>query len=85
MSIGQAWLKKKNENGHLKRELERAYRAISGLYTWHKETGKPNAPLIGYHSMTIAAARRFVKDGALDGSDYFEGKPVEVLQRALAE
>ena len=38
---------------------------------------------VGYHSLTEAAAKRFVNHGALDGSEYFIGKSVDVLNAAL--
>jgi hypothetical protein len=36
-----------------------------------------------YHSPTICADARFVHEGALDGSEYFIGKSVDVLHAAL--
>ena len=63
-------------------ELQRAYRCIQGMH--HAiSTGKP-FEAEAYHAPTIAAAKRFVFEGALDGSDYFMGKPVEVLHAALS-
>lgn len=62
-------------------EQERAYRCIQGMHNaLHK--GIPFDE--GYHSLTLGAAKRYVFEGALDGSDYFVGKKVEVLHAALA-
>ena len=62
-------------------EQGRAYRCIQGMH---------NALTLGisfaaeaYHAPTIGAAKRFVFENALDGSDYFMGKPVDVLHAAL--
>lgn len=65
----------------LKTELGRAYRAVHGLHNAHK-AGTEHA--LAYHSPTIGAAARFVREGSLDGSEYFIGKPVEVLHAALS-
>lgn len=70
-------------DAQLKTELERAYRALRGLYGCVKKGETPNATMLGYHGPTIGAAMRFVSEGALDGSEYFIGKPVEVLHAAL--
>jgi hypothetical protein len=43
----------------------------------------PTETMLGYHSPTIAAATRFMNEGALDGSEYFIGKPVSVMHAAL--
>lgn len=61
----------------LRTELGRAYRAVHGFYSAHRA----EQPLmsLAYHTPTIGAAGRFVREGALDGSDYFIGKPVAVL------
>lgn len=64
-------------------ELERAYRAIRGFYTAAQKGALPDKTMLAYHSPTIAAACRFVKTGELDGSEYFTGKPVDVLHEAL--
>ena len=62
-------------------EQGRAYRCIQGMHNALKKGGEfPEA----YHSPTIGAAKRFVFEGALDGSDYFIGKPVDLLHKALA-
>ena len=62
-------------------EQERAYRCIQGMHNaLHKGTPFDEA----YHSLTVGAAKRFIFEGALDGSDYFVGKKVEVLHAALA-
>lgn len=62
-------------------ELELAYRCIQGMY--HALTTETLFNQ-GYHAPTIGAAKRFVFEGALDGSEYFIGKPVGVLHAALA-
>lgn len=67
----------------LRTELERAYRCICGLHTAIRKGELPGGPVLGYHSPTIAAARRFVTEGELDGSEYFIGKHVDVLHAAL--
>ena len=67
----------------LEAELQRAYRCISGFWTAYKNGTLPTSTVISYHSLTIAAASRFIKENALDGSNYFEGKNTEVLQDAL--
>lgn len=71
------------ETEKLKTELERAYRAIRGFYTAYQNGTPSDRAVVAYHSPTIAAACRFVKTGELDGSEYFIGKPVEVLHEAL--
>ncbi len=68
----------------LRKELERAYRCIMGFSTAHLKGEKLDKTAFGYHSPTIAAARRFVREGHLDGSEYFIGKPVAVLHEHLA-
>jgi len=61
-------------------ELGRTYRCIQGMY--HSlTTGKEFN--LGYHAPTVAAAKRFVFEGHLDGSEYFMGKSVDVLHAAL--
>lgn len=67
----------------LKRELERAYRCICGFSTARRKGDILDDTAFAYHSPTIGAARRFVLDGQLDGAAYFEGKPVDVLHKAL--
>ncbi|RWI96404.1 MAG: hypothetical protein EOR22_06495 [Mesorhizobium sp.] len=67
----------------LKLELERAYRAIRGFYTAYQNGVPADRSVIAYHSPTIAAACRFVMTGSLYGSEYFIGKPVEVLREAM--
>lgn len=70
-----------DEVQHLRAELGRAYRCIQGMH--HAlQTGKEFAE--SYHAPTVGAAKRFVYEGQLDGSEYFIGKPVEVLHAALA-
>lgn len=63
-------------------ELGRAYRCIQVMHNaLHKNPANfPEA----CHSPTIGAAKRFVFEGALDGSEYFIGKPVDLLHKALA-
>jgi hypothetical protein len=61
-------------------ELERAYRCIQGM---HNALQKGSEFAVGYHAPTIAAAKRFVFEGDLGGSEYFIGKPVEALHAAL--
>lgn len=68
-----------------RKELERAYRCIRGLYGAVARCTLPDAAILAYHALTIGAAVRFVEDGALDGSDYFEGKHVDVLRETLAK
>ena len=62
----------------LEQELARAYRALVGF-----DSGKLTAASRAYHAPTLAAAKRFVFEDALDGSEYFTGKPVDVLHAAL--
>lgn len=64
----------------MKIELQRAYRCIQGLHN-AVETGKTQH--LTYHQMTIAAAKRFVFEDAMYGSNYFINKPVEVLHKAM--
>lgn len=61
-------------------ELQRAYRCIQGLHNAIVKGGQFNE---AYHALTIGAAKRFVFEGALDGSEFFTGKPVAVLHAAL--
>lgn len=67
----------------LRTELGRAYRCILGMHNALKAM-QADIPGNGYHLVTVAAARRFAFEDALDGTDYFIGKPVEVLHAALA-
>lgn len=69
-------------NEELQTELGRAYRCIQGMHNALARGIHFSAE--AYHSPTIGAAKRYVFEGALDGSDYFIGKPVEVLHAALA-
>ena len=64
-----------------RKEQEHAYRCIQGMY--HALTTETLFNQ-GYHAPTIGAAKRVVFEGALDGSEYFIGKPVDVLHAALA-
>jgi len=72
----------KAEVERLTNDLQRAYRCIQGMHN-ALTSGKPFTAE-AYHAPTIAAAKRFVWEGALDGVRYFTGKPVEVLHDALA-
>ena len=66
-----------------KKELERAYRALQAFYRAHVDGRRlPEAAVI-YHSMTIAAAIRFVDEDKLEGADYFVGKQFDVLHEVL--
>lgn len=65
-------------------ELQRAYRCIRGFYTFVWKKQLPDDTMLAYQSPVIAAACRFVAEDALDGARYFEGKQIEVLQKALA-
>lgn len=67
----------------LKLELERAYRALRGFWTAAQNGALPDQTMLAYHAPSIAAACRFVETGDLDGSEYFVGKPVDVLHQAL--
>lgn len=67
----------------LRRELERAYRCITGLHTAARDGKLPEVDVLAYQSPVIGAARRFVIEGKLDGAEYFEGKHVSVLHDAL--
>ena len=72
-----------NELEHLRTELGRAYRALAA-YMNAADSGEPlSKAAFAYHSLTQAAAKRFVNHGALDGSEYFIGKSVDVLHAAL--
>lgn len=67
----------------MRTELGRAYRALAA-YTHARDHGQPLPDhAVAYHSLTEAAAKRFVSHGALDGSEYFIGKSVDVLHAAL--
>ena len=75
-------VQKVDEVASLKTELGRAYRCIMGMHTALKAANVEFGSS-GYHTPTIGAAKRFVWEGELDGSNYFIGKPVEVLHAAL--
>lgn len=64
-------------------ELGRAYRALHAYAHARRAGTVLNETAVAYHSLTAAAAARFVHEGTLDGSEYFIGKPVEVLHAAL--
>ena len=72
-----------NELDHLRTELGRAYRALLAYATASERGKRLNDAAVAYHSLTEAAAKRFVNHGALDGSEYFIGKSVDVLHAAL--
>lgn len=83
--ITGAMLSGAKEIERLTTELERAYRCISGFYTARRKGELLDVTAFTYHSPTIGAARRFIKDGALDGADYFVGKPIGVLHSAFED
>lgn len=66
----------------LEQELQRAYRCIQAQHNALRAM-QASFPSISYHSLSIGAAKRFVFEGALDGSEYFIGKPAQVLHEAL--
>jgi hypothetical protein len=69
----------------LEKELGRAYRCIRGFWTvTQKGELVADKTMLAYHSPTIGAACRFVAEGALDGAEYFIGKPVDILHKALS-
>ena len=72
-----------DEIERLRTELSRAYRATYGLYNAAREARTPSDAMMGYHSLTFGAAARFVREGALDGADYFIGKHFSVLHAVL--
>lgn len=63
-------------------ELGRAYRCIQSMHN-ALNAAQLDFPASGYHAPIIGAAKRFIFEGELDGSDYFIGKSVEVLHAAL--
>lgn len=68
----------------LEKELDRAYRALCGYAKAH-DRGEPlSKASVGYHSLTVGAAKRWTLEQQMDGADYFVGKPVDVLHKALA-
>lgn len=73
------------EQERLRAELERAYRAIRGLYGVIANGRQPPATMLAYHSLTIGAAIRFVEEGSLEGAEFFVGKQLEVLSDVLAK
>lgn len=72
-----------NEMERLRTELGRAYRALHAFAFAYREGKMLNDTAAMYHSPTIGAASRFVHEGALDGSEYFIHKSVDVLYAAL--
>lgn len=69
----------------LKKELGRAYRAVRGFYSVLSKGQKPSDGMMAYHALTVGAAIRFVNEGSLDGSEYFVGKKLDVLQAVMAD
>ncbi len=69
---------------HLEEELGRAWRALHGYAQAARAGVTLSVATRAYHEPTVAAAKRFVLDGAFDGTAYFIGKPVEVLHETLA-
>jgi hypothetical protein len=69
----------------LEEELGKAYRALRGMYGCVVMGERPSDDVVSYHAPTLGAAVRFVNHGALDGSEYFFGKPVGVLHDTLRE
>ena len=67
----------------LQDELRRAYRAISGFYSKFRDNNLMTPVMLSYHSPTIGAARRYIKEGSLEGAAYFDGKSVDVLREAM--
>lgn len=66
----------------LKDELAKAYRALRGIYG-RVVNNQPVDPIVGYHSLTLGAAIRFVNEHSIEGTKYFIGKDVSVLQETL--
>lgn len=72
-----------DEIERLRSELCRAYRALHGYSNAATRGERLPDAAVGYHAPTVAAASRYVRLDALDGADYFIGKPVSVLHAAL--
>ena len=72
-----------SELEHQRTELGRAYRALHAFANASRKGKLLNETAVMYHSLTIGAASRFVREGALDGSEYFIGKSVDALHAAL--
>lgn len=68
----------------LERELDRAWRALCGYATAADNGVVLDKTAQAYHAPTVAAAKRYVMEGAMDGAEYFEGKHVGVLRSALS-
>lgn len=66
-----------------KKELERSYRALQALYRKLVNNDPIDQTMMAYHSLTIGAAIRYVDEQALDGSEFFIGKPATVLSDVL--
>ena len=62
-------------------ELGRAYRCIQGMHNALRN-GAEFAEF--YHSPTLGAAKRYVYLSEMDGSQFFEGKPITELHEALS-
>lgn len=75
----------RSENERLEKELGRAYRAVRGFYSVLSKGLKPSDAMMAYHALTVGAAVRFVNEGSLDGSEYFIGKKIDVLQTVLSD
>lgn len=69
----------------LRKEIGRAYRAVRGFYSCLSKGQTPSEAMMAYHGLTVGAAIRFVNEGALDGSDYFIGKKLDVLQDVIRD
>lgn len=67
----------------LEHELDRAYRALCGYAKAAEKGTVLGDATVAYHAPTVAAAKRWTLEGEMDGSDYFIGKPVDVLHAAL--
>lgn len=68
----------------LEKELDRAYRALGGYANAHDKGEQLSNATRAYHAATVGAAKRWMKEDAMDGADYFIGKPIDVLHKALA-
>lgn len=64
--------------GHLQDELGRAYRAVLGFSSEFND-----GTMMAYHLPTLAAAKRFVYEGSLDGASYFDGRSIDTMRAAL--
>jgi hypothetical protein len=71
------------ESRRLRMELARSYRALYAFYGRSLKKQEPDKAMVAYHCLTIGAAIRLVQDNNLDGSDFFVGKPQDVLAKVL--